>query len=71
MRTLGQKGGQDLLGGLGGKDGDSVEEEEVEAETYEWIGPRDCLEDEEWDFDDFVKRKMSMWVREDQGFEGE
>lgn len=47
----------------------NVEGEEVECETYVWIAGREGLEDEEWDFNDFVKTKMRRWVG-DQG-EGE
>lgn len=33
-----------------------------EAETYVWIAGRSRLEDDEWDFDDFVKDKMWRWA---------
>jgi hypothetical protein len=55
-----------------------VEGEEVEAETYIWISGRHRLEDEEWDFDEFVREKMGRWVggtqeeeeEADEGFKG-
>jgi hypothetical protein len=50
-----------------------VEGEEVSAQTYIWIAGEHRLESEEWDFDHFVKEKMSRWVgREaaDEGFQG-
>jgi hypothetical protein len=34
----------------------------VEAETYVWIGPKSDLDDDEWDFQEFVKEKMHAWV---------
>ena len=34
----------------------------VEAETYVWISPETRLEDNEWDFQEFVKEKMWAWV---------
>lgn len=36
--------------------------EEVEAETYVWIAGRKLLEDNEWDFEEFVREKMGRWV---------
>lgn len=36
--------------------------EEMEAETYIWIAGEHRLEDEEWDFDEFVKEKMWRWA---------
>jgi hypothetical protein len=47
--------------------------EEVQAQTYIWTAGEHRLETEEWDFDHFVKEKMSGWVgREaaDEGFQG-
>lgn len=38
------------------------EEMEVEAETYVWAEGMKKLEDEEWDFEDFVKEKMARWI---------
>jgi len=42
----------------------SVQGEEVEAETYVWQHPTTELEDGEWDFDHFRKRKMRAWMGE-------
>ncbi|KAF2140200.1 uncharacterized protein K452DRAFT_273808 [Aplosporella prunicola CBS 121167] len=36
--------------------------EEVEVETYVWIAGKHKLEDEEWDFDEFVREKIGRWV---------
>jgi gamma-glutamylcyclotransferase (GGCT)/AIG2-like uncharacterized protein YtfP len=36
--------------------------DEVEAETYIWIAGRQLLDDNEWDFEEFVREKMSRWV---------
>lgn len=50
-----------------------VEGEEVQAQTYIWIAGQHRLETEEWDFDHFVKEKMSRWVGRDaadEGFQG-
>lgn len=42
---------------------DGVEEvEEVPAEAYVWAEGMEMLEDEEWDFEDFVRDKMGRWV---------
>jgi len=45
----------------------NVEGEEVECETYVWIAGEELLEDEEWDFGEFVREKMHRWA----GIEGE
>ena len=45
--------------------------EEVEAETYVWIAGRARLEEEEWDFGEFVREKMGRWVGCGQEYEGE
>lgn len=39
-------------------------EGELEAETYVWCDPREDLEEEEWDFGEFVREKMWAWVGE-------
>ena len=55
------KGGEEEehpYGNLGGM----VLGENVEAEVYVWVGGRDNLEEGEWDFQHFVKEKMSRWV---------
>ena len=47
-------------------------EGEVEAETYVWTDPRDELEEEEWDFEEFKREKMWAWIgqaREENGVE--
>jgi hypothetical protein len=36
----------------------------VDAETYVWISPKSRLEDDEWDFQEFVKEKMWAWTGE-------
>ncbi|UPX19913.1 uncharacterized protein EKO05_0010162 [Ascochyta rabiei] len=49
-----------------------VEGEEVDAQTYLWTAGEHRLETEEWDFDHFVKEKMSRWVggeAADEGFQ--
>lgn len=52
-----------------GKDGtkmNGVAEEEtaemVKAETYVWCYPREELEEEEWDFEEFKAEKMRAWM---------
>lgn len=40
---------------------------EVEAETYVWSDPREDLEEEEWDFDEFKREKMWAWVGVEKG----
>ncbi|KAF2754671.1 hypothetical protein EJ05DRAFT_479112 [Pseudovirgaria hyperparasitica] len=44
------------------EDGESVETDEVEAQTYIWIAGESLLDETEWDFDEFVRDKMSRWV---------
>lgn len=36
--------------------------ESVEADTYVWISPKSRLEEDEWDFEEFVKEKMWAWT---------
>ena len=43
----------------GGIDADHVE---VDAETYVWIASPGALEDREWDFGEFQREKMHLWV---------
>lgn len=45
--------------------------EEKEAATYEWTAGRGDLEDQEWDFQHFVKEKLSAWAGGRKQFEGE
>ncbi|KKY17938.1 putative disease resistance protein [Diplodia seriata] len=49
-----------------GEGGEEEEEgdEEVEAETYIWTAGERRLEDDEWDFDEFVREKLRFWVGE-------
>lgn len=42
--------------------------EERNAETYVWIAGAHRLEDEEWDFDDFVRDKMWRWASTDEEY---
>jgi hypothetical protein len=49
---------------------DDGEGEEVEAETYIWVAGAHRLEEQEWDFDEFVKEKMGRWVGGDEMGEG-
>lgn len=39
--------------------------DEVQAESYIWIAGEHQLEDEEWDFDAFMKEKMVFWAGEE------
>lgn len=52
---------------------EGAEGEEVEAETYMWIGGEDSLEKREWDFAEFQKEKMRFWVGDgvDEEYAGE
>ena len=47
-------------------EGDATEPqvaEEVEAQTYVWLeDPRETLEPDEWDFEEFKKDKMRAWM---------
>ncbi|RPB03534.1 hypothetical protein L873DRAFT_1670109 [Choiromyces venosus 120613-1] len=43
--------------------------EEKEATTYEWVAGEDELEDEEWDFQHFVKEKLSFWTSDVKEYE--
>ncbi|KAL1644373.1 hypothetical protein SLS58_004287 [Diplodia intermedia] len=51
-----------LPSGEGG--GEGGDEELVEAETYIWTAGERRLEDDEWDFDEFVREKLRFWVGE-------
>lgn len=52
-----------ILTNVGDEDGKgNVEGEDVEAETYIWVGGEEALEDAEWDFAEFQKEKMRYWV---------
>ncbi|KAK7545064.1 uncharacterized protein J3D65DRAFT_611650 [Phyllosticta citribraziliensis] len=37
----------------------------VRAETYIWVAGADKLEPREWDFDEFVREKLSRWTGDD------
>jgi hypothetical protein len=43
-------------------------EETVQAETYIWIASEDRLAKEEWNFEEFVKEKLSRWTGRSQEF---
>lgn len=60
VRILSVEGAEDGTGQV-------ESDEEVEAEAYVWIAGADRLEDNEWDFGEFVREKMSRWV----GVEGD
>ena len=36
--------------------------DEIETDTYVWIDGNERLEDEEWDFETFVREKLGRWV---------
>ena len=57
-------------GRVGDSEHKNVEGEEVDAQTYVWAAGEQRLEIEEWDFDQFVKEKMSRWVGRDAAEEG-
>ncbi|CAG8001404.1 unnamed protein product [Penicillium olsonii] len=42
--------------------GASDEGEKVSAVTYVWVCDRDRLEEEEWDFETFMKEKIAWWA---------
>jgi len=49
--------------------------EEIEAETYIWVAGAHRLRPEEWDFEEFVRDKMTRWIGwdaagADEGFQG-
>lgn len=71
----GEGEGEDGMGDVEQREEDNVEGEEVDAETYIWIAGADKLEEEEWDFAEFVRDKMGRWVggdpaERDEGFQG-
>ncbi|KAF3039009.1 hypothetical protein E8E12_006133 [Didymella heteroderae] len=57
-------------GRAGDAEHEDVEGDEVSAQTYIWIAGEHRLESEEWDFDHFVKEKMSRWVGREAADEG-
>lgn len=56
------EGGEDPVITGEGKNEEGDEEEEVDAETYIWVGGEGYLEDTEWDFEEFRKEKLRFWV---------
>ncbi|KPI41957.1 Protein AIG2 [Cyphellophora attinorum] len=52
--------GVDVLEGVGL--GEAKEPETVKAQTYIWASPLEELESQEWDFENFKRRKMSRWA---------
>ena len=60
-----------LLKGSRDEEGkDSVESEEVEAETYVWADNRQDLEEGEWDFAEFHRDKMQRWIGTNEEYAG-
>ncbi|KAL8987871.1 MAG: hypothetical protein Q9177_002978 [Variospora cf. flavescens] len=56
----------------GNEDGEgNVEGEEVEMETYVWVGGETALEDGEWDFGEFRREKMHRWIGRREEYDGE
>jgi len=47
------------------------EGETLQANIYVWVEGNHYLEDEEWDFEHFVKAKLRNWVGESRNFEFE
>jgi hypothetical protein len=45
-------------------------DEELEAETYVFTDGNDRLEEKEWDFQHFVKEKLSMWTGDSKEYIG-
>lgn len=43
----------------------------VEAETYVWTNPREELEEEEWDFEEFKRDKMKAWMGDGSTWSGD
>jgi hypothetical protein len=67
--------GEGGVGELSQPEAENIEGAELEAESYIWIAGQHRLENEEWDFSEFTREKMSRWVgREaaetDEGFQG-
>ncbi|EMD67217.1 hypothetical protein GGP41_007132 [Bipolaris sorokiniana] len=62
QKVQGGKGEEEGMGDLAQKEEDNVEGDEVEAETYIWVAGEHRLEDDEWDFAEFVREKMGRWV---------
>lgn len=61
-----------ILQEAGNEEGEgNVEGTEVEVETYVWIAGEDRLEAEEWNFEEFRRKKMQRWVGESDEYQGE
>ena len=48
-----------------------VEEGEIETSTYVWDDPVEDLEEQEWDFGEFVREKLWRWAGAEADREGE
>lgn len=48
----------------------NVEGEELEVETYVWIAEKTDLEDGEWDFAEFRKKKLTKWIGRNEEYLG-
>lgn len=46
------------------------ESEEIDTETYVYVAGRENLSKEEWDFQEFVKSKLSRWVGDSKEYSG-
>ncbi|KAF2201030.1 hypothetical protein GQ43DRAFT_48671 [Delitschia confertaspora ATCC 74209] len=74
VEVLGGEREEDVGGVVGGNGvRDLKKGETVKAEVYVWKAGRSRLEDGQWDFNEFVKEKMSRWVggkkeERDEGF---
>lgn len=51
-------------------DASGEQKDEVEVETYVWIGPLEDLEKNEWDFEEFKREKLSRWAGTSDAYEG-
>jgi hypothetical protein len=43
-------------------------DETISAATYIWIASEDRLAKEEWNFEEFVKEKLSRWTGQSEEF---
>ena len=48
----------------------NVEGGEVEVDTYIWVAGEDQLEEGEWDFGEFRREKMHMWIDNREEYDG-
>lgn len=51
-------------------DDSGEENEKVDTETYVYVAGRDNLNDDEWDFQEFMRSKLSRWVGESKEYNG-